>query len=272
MFDATRAEIDESHAQYKGSWRQLALGCASGEVVERPEVFIAAGHVSWALMNAAFLRAPVDSEKALSAAASSAARYFSQGKHGWAFVLGDDWLAPQVRERAEHLLAWYGLKPAMSVTGMVAERLVEPLHPPAPFDLRPVKDAWTREALSDINSSCYDVPRDVGREAFAVESIYGPDCQGFVGCRDGEAATSAAVLRVDGVAYIAMVATLPQYRRMGGAEAVMRSALAAARSDWGIERTVLHATDAGLPVYRRMGYRPVTRFRMYLAPAPGRGE
>ncbi|HZI13289.1 MAG TPA: GNAT family N-acetyltransferase, partial [Myxococcus sp.] len=35
------------------------------------------------------------------------------------------------------------------------------------------------------------------------------------------------------------------------------------------ERTALHATEAGEPVYRRMGYRPVTRFRMYMAPAPG---
>nr|WP_163993223.1 GNAT family N-acetyltransferase [Pyxidicoccus caerfyrddinensis] len=272
MPTVTRAEIDESHAQYRGSWRLLALGSPAGEVVERPEVFIAAGHVSWALMNAAFLRAPVDSDQALSAAAASAARYFSQGRHGWAFVLGDDWMTPQVRERAESILAWYGLEPAMSVTGMVAERLVEPAHPPSPFDIRPVRDAWTREALSDINSSCYDVPRDVGREAFAVESLYGPDHQGFVGCRDGGAATSASVLRVDGVAYIAMVATLPPYRRQGGAELVMRHALAAARRDWGLERTVLHATDAGLPVYRRMGYRPVTRFRMYLAPAPGRTE
>ena len=71
---ATPAEIDESHAQFRGAWRQLALASPAGEVVERPDVFISAGHVRWALMNAAFLRAPATSEQALAAAAASAAR------------------------------------------------------------------------------------------------------------------------------------------------------------------------------------------------------
>jgi ribosomal protein S18 acetylase RimI-like enzyme len=68
------------------------------------------------------------------------------------------------------------------------------------------------------------------------------------------------------VAYIAMVATLPAHRQLGCAEAVMRHALAEAKQAWGMERTVLHATPAGLPVYQRMGYRPVTRFHFYMAP------
>ncbi|NMO19545.1 GNAT family N-acetyltransferase [Pyxidicoccus fallax] len=274
MSSATRAEIDESHAQYRGSWRMLALGSPAGEVVERPEVFITACHVSWAMMNAAFLRAPAESEQALSAAVASAARYFSTTKHGWAFVLSDDWLAPSLRERAESILTWYGLKfqPQMNAVGMVAERLAEPVRPLPSLDLRPVKDAWTREAVADINSLCYDVRREIGREAFAVESLYGPDCLGFVGCRDGAPATSAVAMRVDNVAYVALVATLPEHRRVGAAEATIRHALAEARRDWGIERTVLHATDAGLPVYQRMGYRPVTLFRTYMASAPGRAE
>jgi ribosomal protein S18 acetylase RimI-like enzyme len=67
-----------------------------------------------------------------------------------------------------------------------------------------------------------------------------------------------------------MVATLPAHRGLGCAEAVMRHALAEAHRTWGVERTVLHATPEGLPVYRLMGYRPVTRFRVYLA-APAAG-
>ncbi|MFP2930721.1 GNAT family N-acetyltransferase, partial [Pyxidicoccus sp. 3LG] len=213
MPTATRAEIDESHAQYRGSWRLLALGSRSGEVVERPEVYIAASHVSWALMNCAFLRAPVESEQALAASVASAARYFSAGKHGWCFVLGEDWLAPQVREQAASILAWYGLKPVMTATGMVADRLVAPVRPLPPLDLRAAEDAAGREALSDINAACYDVPRDVGREAFAVEGIYGPDCRGFVGYKDGAPATSAAVMaRGMESAYVALVATLPEHR------------------------------------------------------------
>ena len=73
-------------------------------------------------------------------------------------------------------------------------------------------------------------------------------------------------MKVDDAAYVAMVATLRAHRKLGCAEAIMRHALAEARRDWGLERTVLHATPAGLPVYRRMGYHGVTRFLFYLAP------
>jgi ribosomal protein S18 acetylase RimI-like enzyme len=61
------------------------------------------------------------------------------------------------------------------------------------------------------------------------------------------------------------VATLPEHRRRGYAEAVVRHGLAEARREWGLERTVLHATEAGHPLYQRMGYRDVTRVAFYLA-------
>lgn len=267
----SRAEIDESNAQFRGAWRLFALGSKTGEVVERPDVYITASHVTWSMMNAAFLRAPVESEQALAAAAASAARYFSMGKHGWSFVICDDWLAPSVRDNAPSILAWYGLTTDMPVTGMVAEKLVPPIRPPPPLDFRPVTDTWGRQAVADINAHAYDVPQHLGREALEHATLYTPDCQGFVACRDEEAAASTLVLRVDAAVYVALVATQSQHRRQGAAEAVMRHALAKAHQDWGIERTVLHATSDGEPVYTRMGYRPVTRFRMYMAPPPGQG-
>ncbi|MCE9670371.1 GNAT family N-acetyltransferase [Myxococcus stipitatus] len=269
MHTATRAEIDESHAQFRGAWRQFALGSLAGEVVERPEVFIAASHVSWSLMNAAFLRAPADTEQALAAAIASAARYFATGKHAWAFVMSDDWLAPQVRERAESILAWYRLRPLTVVTGMVADTLHEPTRPLPALDIRPVRDSWGRRAVADINAISYDVPRELGREAFDVESLYHADARAFVACRGDAAASSAMVLRVDGAAYVALVATAPEHRKVSAAETVMRHALAEAHDTWGLRRTVLHATEAGEPVYRRIGYRAVTRFRIFSAPAPG---
>jgi hypothetical protein len=40
----------------------------------------------------------------------------------------------------------------------------------------------------------------------------------------------------------------------------MRRTLLEAREAWGVQRTVLHATPAGQPVYRRMGYVDTLRF------------
>ena len=58
-------------------------------------------------------------------------------------------------------------------------------------------------------------------------------------------------------------ASLPEARRNGYAEAVMRHSLEAAARSSGLSRTVLHATALGYPVYRAMGYRQVAFFHVY---------
>jgi ribosomal protein S18 acetylase RimI-like enzyme len=59
------------------------------------------------------------------------------------------------------------------------------------------------------------------------------------------------------------VATLPGHQRRGYGEAVMRFALNEANRDLGMERSILQSTPAGLRLYRRMGYRTVTRISVY---------
>jgi ribosomal protein S18 acetylase RimI-like enzyme len=258
-------EILESNTQFHGAWRFFARNSPAGEVLELPEVSIASSNVSWSMMNVAFLPSPMETEEALERAATTAARYFVPKGHAWMLALCEDWVPRQLRERAGELFAPHGLKLAMVATGMVAERLSPPLRSLPRMDIHPATEPETRCHLADLNARCYDMPLAMGREAFDVPALFAGDGQGYVGMRQGEAATSEAVIRVDDVAYISMVATLPSHRQLGCAEAVMRHALAEAHGAWGMERTVLHATPAGLPVYRRMGYRPVTRFHFYMA-------
>jgi ribosomal protein S18 acetylase RimI-like enzyme len=59
------------------------------------------------------------------------------------------------------------------------------------------------------------------------------------------------------------VATLPEHRRRGHGEAVVRYALEQARRESGCERTILQATDYGLQLYLSMGYRTVTTVKVY---------
>ena len=60
------------------------------------------------------------------------------------------------------------------------------------------------------------------------------------------------------------LATHPSYRRLGYGEATMRAAVAEMQRRTGIERMVLQSTEAGYPLYRRMGFRDATRFTVYL--------
>jgi predicted GNAT family acetyltransferase len=79
-----------------------------------------------------------------------------------------------------------------------------------------------------------------------------------VGISDGRPVCSAAVMMVDGHRYVALVATEPGQQRRGFADAAMRRALENAASAHGEAPTVLHATEAGRPVYERMGYSKIS--------------
>lgn len=146
---------------------------------------------------------------------------------------------------------------------MVADAL-QPLVRPLPaLDCRPVSDDQTRRDVGDINGAGYDMPGDLMNAAIAVPELW-TDMLGVVGYVEGVAVSTASATRVDDVAYVCLVATRPGQQGKGYAEAVMRQALADARVRWGIERTVLHATPAGRPVYTRMGYAPTNEFQIYV--------
>jgi len=263
------SEIPESHQQFRGAWRLMVQRYPKGEVIERPEVFIAAGNVAWPLMNAAFPPVQVETEEALLKAVSAAQEYFAPKGHGWLFMLSEDGLSLGLRGKAAALLAGRGFKPVMEGTGMVTERLARPVRPLAPLEFRRVTPEEGAREIADINAESYDMPQAIAREALDVPGLFEGDCQGYVGYAGSKAVTCVSISRVDGVAYVSMVATRVAHRQQGYAEAVIRHGLAQARAAWGIERTVLHASRAGYPIYLQMGYRPVTRFDFYATSAQG---
>jgi ribosomal protein S18 acetylase RimI-like enzyme len=262
------ADISESNAQFRGAWRHFAVNSPKGEVADTPEVFIASSNASWAMLNMAFLPKPVETEAALERSVAAAASRLASNKAGWIYVACDDWLAPSVREKAPALFEAHGLRRTMNAMGMVAERLLPPTRLLPALEVRQATGAETLRHIADINAIVYGSPLEAARESVVIPAIFQGDCRGYVGFAEGKAISVAAVIRVDGIAYVGFVATLAEYRGRGYAEAVMRHGLEEARQHWGLERTVLHSTDAGHSTYLRMGYRDVTNFGFYM-PVPG---
>ncbi|MFL5348420.1 MAG: GNAT family N-acetyltransferase [Hyalangium sp.] len=257
-------EIQESNTQFRGAWRHFAVHSPNGEAFDSPDVSIASTNGPWGILNAAFLPSPVETEAALERSVAAAVQYFAPRKLGWMYVACEDWVAPSLRAKAPEVIEAHGLKLAMSVMGMVAERLAPPTRPPPALDIRHATDVEALTHVADINAIAYASPLEVARQSIANPALFQADNRGFVGYVEGKAVSVAAVMQVHGVAYVGNVATLEAYRKRGYAEAVMRQALQDARRVWGMERTVLHATDAGRPIYLRMGYRDVTRFAFYM--------
>jgi len=169
-------------------------------------------------------------------------------------VVREDW----VPGGWEALIAERGLQPMMLMTGMEAEDLLPPRRPPANLDIRRVVDDAVARDLAILNANAYGLPHEIF-ECISNMRLWQADSYGFVGYAGGKPVSSAAALPVAGTVYIALVATAPDEQGKGYAETVMRRAVVEGQRAMGVRRTTLHATEAGRPIYRAMGYAPGPR-------------
>jgi ribosomal protein S18 acetylase RimI-like enzyme len=98
---------------------------------------------------------------------------------------------------------------------------------------------------------------------YDVDALWNRDFIGYLGCVDGEPVCTAATLVASGAVGLYSVATLPGHERKGYGEAITRHAVERAQARSGFTRLILQATDSGLALYRRLGYRTVTHFAIY---------
>ncbi|MCC5949243.1 MAG: GNAT family N-acetyltransferase [Nitriliruptoraceae bacterium] len=101
-------------------------------------------------------------------------------------------------------------------------------------------------------------PGDIGRE-LGPNLLTIPTFTVFIGhlAQEPVATAMLATTRHAGVAGIYSVATRPAHRGRGFATAVTAAALAAAAAQ-GYDTAVLEPSPAGAPMYRRMGFAPLT--------------
>jgi GNAT superfamily N-acetyltransferase len=244
------------------SFRVIAASRPQGEVREFSGVSIAAAGVVFQMFNAAFLSAPVESEQELARRILLAGTHFDTRGYEWAFWVCEDWMTTRVRRRSRQAFEKQGLRHSVDLPGMIAERLLPPVRPLPPMDVRRVRDGRAVPDFCGIGSACFHVPIAWFREVFDSHSVW-ERFASYVAYVDGEAVSTAAVVQGADVLGVYNVATLPEHQYHGYGEAVMRYALEDARRVSGIERSILQSTPAGLRLYERMGYRAVTSVAVY---------
>lgn len=245
------------------SFRALASDRPSGDVRELGGVSIASAGTSFQMFNAAFLASPVSGPDDLERRIATARVHFHVRDLGWSFWVCADLLPPRLKPRAERIFERNGLRMAVQLPGMSAERLLPPRRVLPEIEVRRVADESTRLAFCDVGCTCFHVPLNWFREIFLCGPLWDSDFVGYVGYVDGEPVATAATVTAAGAIGVYNVATLPAHRRRGHGEAVMRYALEKARQETGCERSVLQATDHGLPLYLSMGYKTVTTVDVY---------
>lgn len=260
---------EESNRLFQHAWTYFARQLPNGRTTRLPGLLLANGRSPLAFMNAALVTSPLADESELRSHVAHAARHFQADGVDWILVVANDLVPDALRGRLTEICADGGLHYMMPMYGMATDGLAPPVRPLPAIDLQAVDSDELRSAVGDLNAAGYAIPAEICRPVTGVPALW-KDMVGAVGLVDGMPVATASVATVDDIAYVALVATSPEHQRKGYAEAVMRHALSLAEERWGPQRTVLHATAAGRPVYARMGYAENVGFEAFIGMHPDR--
>lgn len=248
-----------SVSHFCAAWRVICAPCPD-------PTFVSGGGIEYLYsgLPIAFFNVGVVTDDSVSRGAleayTRAARRFAAGRSvPWLLIVTHEALAADVD--AEAVLDSCGFTPIIPLTGMRTERLAPAARTASGLEIGIADDDAACADAIDVNAAAYGMDLDackpsLGR-AFWQNHVLA------LGRAGGKPAASTAVLDVEGYRYVALVATTPEQQRRGYAEAVMRHALdlAAVRGD---RPTTLHATEAGRPIYQRMGYEVIATHTAFI--------
>jgi ribosomal protein S18 acetylase RimI-like enzyme len=264
-------EIQESNESFHEVWAMYARGLG-GEVVEQEGVVATWAGVQWPMVNVVFLSSPIQDVSQLRSRLESVAAYTTGKKQFGMLVACDSWL-PSPQADAAPVFSEHGWVQISEGAGMICEKPAAAVSVDS-LEYRRVDSKELRQAVADVNAAGYGVSTELAREALDCEALWGEGCFGYVGYFNGEPVVTSTTYVRDGYLYVALVATLPDFRSRRFAKAITSHSINEAVKASGFQRTILHATPMARSMYESLGFRTVTAFPMFLpialvAPAAG---
>jgi GNAT superfamily N-acetyltransferase len=254
------SELTESLHQFITTWKLIGKPFPQGDSTNKPGLAISWPNTHFPFYNPLFLTEQLTTADALQTRVQEAAAYMRARPYGGLFVLCLDNLSGSAKESMTAIPAQAKFVQTMPMTGMAGDIL--PMEAPVHSALRFVRiaDNSTIQAFAELNCVSYGVPIETSLSLVNEHTLWHEHAYGFVAYEGDKPAATATAIINDGCLFLFLVATMPDVRRQGYGEAVVRHALQTAYEATGIRRTVLHATDAGYPLYLRLGYHPTGKF------------
>jgi ribosomal protein S18 acetylase RimI-like enzyme len=236
------------------------------EIRDLPGLSLIFCGLNYAAFNAALQARPINGDIGeLSRLIDVSAEQFDARSLRWTYWLCDDFIHQTQRREATRVFKRHGMRQLTEAPGMYTDRLKPVTHPLPVLDVRPVADEATRHAFADVMSTAFEIPHSVSLSVYGSPHAWRGSFEGYVGYANGRAVTTAAAVITGDVIGLYSVATLPQHRRLGFAEAIMRNVIEDAQRSRSVSRMVLQATSSGFSLYEAMGYRTVTSFNVFIA-------
>lgn len=250
------AAIDRNTA---GMLATAMRAVANGWVREGPALVVCGSPVGIATTNVALVAGPTTPAEI---AAVTRREFADRG------VPYSVWTRDHVDQALSAALERVGWMRVLTAPAMVCAQAE--LHSPAvPRELRLdwVRTERDREAYQEVMQAAWGIygiePRTIAQFFERRDGLAGPHVQAALGWVGSEAVAGAILYRLHGIAGIGWVGTLPSASRRGYGAAVTHHAVAAGLRQ-GMRFASLQASPLGEPVYRRMGFRVVSSYHVYV--------
>jgi hypothetical protein len=253
--------VDLSVRQFSEAWRLMCTGVAGHTAAVADGVEYIFGGCPIPFFNVAISTGRNLSADRLKAHGDGALAWASDKGVPWMFVVTHESLASGTDAAA--ILDGCGYAPMMALTGMLAQHVDPVTTVPDGLELTVPNDDAACAAVLDVNGAAYAMDLEAGKPLVGTRAFWANHFP-VLGLAGGKPACSAAVMMVEGYRYVALVATDPSQQRRGFADAAMRRALELSANAHGEKPTVLHATEAGRPVYERMGYESISTHTIFM--------
>jgi ribosomal protein S18 acetylase RimI-like enzyme len=243
--------------------RNYALVSPTGIVKEMPGMTLIASGIRYAVFNAAILNEPViTSVEELTGRLVAASGFFLRQKMPWSCWVCRDHLSVQARSVADLVLQRHRLQCIAEHLGLEAGQLAPPTRKLPQLETRPVATPETRRDFAAVTGEAFDLPSSVSKQIYEGPGLWRGDYKGYVGYAGGKAVCTAATCSGPEEVGLYSVGTAFAYRGRGYAETITRAVIGAAGQRRTM-RSVLQSTPAGLGLYQRLGYQPVTSVLVY---------
>jgi GNAT superfamily N-acetyltransferase len=254
-------QVELSIRQFVSAWRLMCERAPTYEQAEDDQLALIFAKIPVPFFNVAIPTGTRMTAGRLRAMTERACTWAASRRVPWLFVVTHDAVESNVDVSA--VVGESGLVPLLPLTGMRAETVAAATAPPDGLRLEVPADESGCAALLDVNAAAYGMDLESGKTLMGQPAFWTSHFP-VLGTVDGKPVSTTAVFMVNGVRYVALVATAPNQQRRGYADATMRRALQLAADAHGVTPTVLHATEAGRPVYERMGYQVISRHTAFI--------
>jgi len=241
-----------------------ANATAGGVTAALPGMGLVDSGVPFAVFNAAVLSDLVSREQ-FSELLDQAGFFYEQRRTPWSCWYCPDHVQGESQSAVERVLFRRGLRLSNRHTGMYADGLNAPGRFLPDLAVVRVQDGPTRRDFISVCLSSFGLPARIAMLVYGADRFWRGGWTAWVGYdTQDRPVTMAATDTSAGVVGVYCVGTVPEARGRGYAETITRRAIDAALRQTTARALIVQSTPAGLGLYRRMGFRPVGEFAVFV--------